>query len=207
MLVNVSDLKEKTDYQLAQLINNNTPEAADALNELYNRHSGVFALKIRGMYENNFFGSGVYYISDLWDDKNYIFYLACKDFNPTISNFCTHLGSVTWHYAKRKVNKAERNCYNCDSIEDYGSEVSVLEDKDYFETISNKEFFEQALDYLKESSDERFFTCIFKSYVENKTFQEIGDELGVTKQRVEQIIFAAKKRLRNYFSRNSYDLT
>lgn len=205
MSMESKDLYNKSDYDLTQIIKSNDVEARRALDILFERHSGVFALKVNGMSQNSFFGSGVYYIDDLWDDRNYIFYLACKDFDPEISNFCTHLANITWYHAKNIVNRAEKYKYNCDSMEDK-KDLCESGCSGFFGDFSNKEFFNEALRYLKTQKDNRYYDFVFQNFVNGKTLEEIGQEHGLTRERVRQIIFSAQKRIRKYFTENTYDL-
>ena len=205
MIVNKPLFDECSDYELAKMVRENSPNAKEALQALYSRHSGVFNIKLMHLQKNDFFGSGVYLHEDLWEDKAYIFYLACKDFDPEKSRFSTYLGQTAWFYAKNKVNKAERHQFNCDSMDEeacYGIPDANIGAED----ITNREFLSDALEYLKRSQSERDYYCFEENFINGRTLEDIGQSIGLTRERVRQIVFDMRKNILNHYSTNNYDL-
>jgi len=99
-------------------------------------------------------------------------------------------------FKERRTGPAFKSTIDIDEID-----TSFLTNKEPFEMIDNKEMVEYTLNLVTKQIDKQ---VIIDKFLHNKTLKEIGGGLGVSRQRVQQIIARIIEDIQEHISGDTY---
>ena len=173
---------ELTDNYLITTVQNSTKTSSSCLNELIERHSGIYIEMVNNYVPDN---SPLINKSDLIDDKNYYIYKAALKFNPEKgTKFSTYLGNETKWMCLNLYNKKKKNpeiSYEHDCFD----RSEFIEDQS--EQRLNLDIFNQVIRMAEQHPDSRVSKIFKMRYIEgqkNKVmpWQKIGEDLQMSIQ-------------------------
>jgi hypothetical protein len=173
----------RTDQELVESIRNTN--SSDDLIELSNRHSGLLMQMVQPYMPNLLkMDSGFFTHFDTY--KTSITYDAVKTYDPNKGQFNTWLGQQARYFGLNSRKKI--------------FETEEIHEADMFYEPERKLNTEKAYEVLADY-DETVHKVFELRYEDNKTWKEIGDEIGKCYERARQIHEKGLKYLRNHLKK------
>lgn len=186
-----------SDLDLVKLIQTDDKAASAAITELVARHGGLYTSTVHNVMQGQ--PNTRLSISDAISEMPTFFFEAAKSFDPGRGmSFSTYLAQLfKWDHGKLyKSQKVELNSVGgLKELDTYGSTSDEVEEEDSeVYTVYNA-----ALAVIDNPRDLQIFKLRFGP--DNMTHEEVGDIVGLSKQRVQKIEAAWLVKIRAHFNR------